>query len=314
MRIRPRVVGLLSLLSLFVVAERTAHACDDLAGEPATCADQVRLPPDGSIPSNLPAFYWSPTFAQTELDGAAARLERTDGPTPEPVPFHLVATAGGYWVQPDAPFVAGASYAFVRNVKCATSTSLTREDRTPIEASAATAAGRGFGTPKVTTPVTKDATYYVAPASCAAAEAHPVSARSVTIAPAADAPILPLLPYTPLYAVRLDGDDQRAYGMVAEGSALELQAYCGPPSEVASSPIKPGKHSAQLYATYPGTDERVYSDAVEVDLSCPTASAAPASTGSGCTIARGGAGGGAGILVCGALAMLAARRRRPSRY
>jgi MYXO-CTERM domain-containing protein len=313
--LRLALVAGVTALSTLSMLERVVLACADPPADPVlACSDSVKVPFDSDVPSNLPAFYWAPTFALSEIDKAGGRLVRVDGPAPEQIPFQVRSTVGGVWVQPDVALVPGASYTFTRTASCHFGTNVTREVTTAFKGGAAATLGKSFGIPKVSAAITKETAYTNATSACGSGEVHPVTARSVTISPSDAATIAAALPFVPVYAVRLDGDASRAYGVPGEGG-LELQAYCGPAEEVASSPIAPGKHTVQLYSAYPGSDGFVFSDVTEIDLSCPSSSTSAlpsAGSGGGCSATSGSHASGAGVLALAALGLVVSRaRRRP---
>lgn len=297
----------LALIAVTATSVRDAHACGVVPGSPTPCADALLLG-GGQVPANVGGIHWSPTYTIAEIPHVAnATLVRNDGATTENVPFTVSSAPSGVWIVPSAPLVAGAQYTFTRSVRC--NGGVVNTATTSFQG-AATTVGKSFGGPPVVSAV-EDTTAMHGSGSCPSpSNVREVKARKVTLSPAADAPIRAALAYTPVYYVRIDGNTKRSFG-TRSGDGVTITAYC---DDVAESPIAPGVHTAQLFAAYPGSNEVVESDPVQVDLSCGGASAAeaPSSDAGGCHASSRVRTGGVGMSALGVVAAIAfgIRRRR----
>jgi hypothetical protein len=121
------LAGTLACAAWSVLPASRAHACSGWL-----CSPSLYFPAEGTVPVNLPGFYWWPAKRQSHWEDAGTwddasdlpallRLARIDGASPEWLEVELHEPEqpdGPYLVVPDEPLVAGAEYVLWDATEC----------------------------------------------------------------------------------------------------------------------------------------------------------------------------------------------------
>jgi hypothetical protein len=308
------VIFLAAATSLIAAAPSDSEACS-----PPLCQPGFFAPVnDGTVPANLPAFYWKPfssVLSQPVPDPSNVLFARAAAPTMS-LPFTATMLPdNSYLIAPRQPLTPGTQYVLTDQYMCGG----TNGPSVTFQAAAAAPLPTSLGTLAEAMNLTGPIKVPSAGGECTAEVV--AQQIGITLQPSAEA-----LPWRDVLRFETYVDGQRwsaSSGVVSSelpGSSWRvrgadlLYAVCKSGNEYPGSGLAVGPHEVVMRATVPGSTTVVESSALTVQLDCADAGPSGGDDqdgGGGC--AASGPGSSSWLLLLGPLAALLGRGRRSAR-